>query len=195
MEWTSCDVCIIIFMGLYLKQMLHIGWCSMISIAIPNTVADRMQISLCSSQSSISPLTESMPVNSLESMSCNIQHLAHHDSQHKYRGHCIATQLFITSGYQIQQINTVRHRTTLLFDWRQVWFKSSKCPSSWNIAWHMIQTNENRRASATNWVSVWKTQVVRTALTGTSYPLADNYKFSVSQAMGRVAYLPPIRCA
>ena len=107
-ERTSADDCLKKSLGCYIQQTLHImSWC-MVSIAIPNGVTVKTQILLCSSRFSVPTLTYKTQPASMRSISCNIQHLVHQQSQHKIRLSMLWNRTFPHYGLA----NTANRQTT-----------------------------------------------------------------------------------
>jgi len=83
METTDDDICLKTSVGSHMKQMLIITLCCKVSMTIPNWVTVKMQIMLCWSWSNIPTVPYMIQLASMVSISCNIQHLAQQQCQHK----------------------------------------------------------------------------------------------------------------
>jgi len=82
-ERMPCDVCLNTSPGSYMNYTLTIkSWCT-VSMTIPNKVIVKTLILLYSSWSILPTLTYKTQLASMWSISCNIQHLAQQQSQHK----------------------------------------------------------------------------------------------------------------
>jgi len=82
-EWTTADVSPKKSLRSCMIQTLNIRWWYLVSIAIRNVVTVKPQILFCSSRLRVPTSTYKTQLASMWSISCNIQHLAHQQSQHK----------------------------------------------------------------------------------------------------------------
>jgi len=80
---TSGDVCLKTLPGSYMNHTLPIKSWSTVSMTIPNEVTVETLILLCSNWSNLPTLTLKTQLASMWSSSCNVQHLAPQQGQHK----------------------------------------------------------------------------------------------------------------
>ena len=93
-----------------------------------------MEILHCSSRWSVPTSKQKMQLASMWSISCNIQHLTHQQSQLKIQWSMLQKEPFTTTGKQIRQIDKSLHTTTSWSEWRQSWLWSRNGWCSWTIA-------------------------------------------------------------
>jgi len=102
LERTSAAVCLNKSLGSYMIRTLNIrSWCT-VSIAIPNVVPVKTQILQCSSRLWVPTSTYKTQLTSIWSISCNIHHLVHQQSQNKIQGQRFEKVPLATTGRQIQ---------------------------------------------------------------------------------------------
>jgi len=93
-ERMSGDVFLNKSWGCDMKQRLTINSYCTVSITNPNVVMVKTQILLCSSWSNIPTLTYKTHLASISSISCNLQHLAQQQSQHKIQWSTLQNRTF-----------------------------------------------------------------------------------------------------
>jgi len=126
-EWTSADVCLKKSLGSYMLQTLNImSWC-MVSIAIPNVVTVKTQIVLCSTRLRVPTSTYKTQLASMWSISCNIEHLVHQQSQQKIQWSMFQqrslyhSQQAITAKRQSAPHDDLIMRIRATAAWKQNW--------------------------------------------------------------------------
>ena len=93
-ERTSGDVCLKTSLGSYLNHTLTIKSQYTVSMTIPTEVTLKTLILLCSNWWNLPTLTQKTQLASMWSISCNIQHLAQQQGQHKIQWSMLRKRTF-----------------------------------------------------------------------------------------------------
>jgi len=133
-----------------MKLTLTIKSCCTVCLTIPILGTVKTLILRCSCWSNVPNMTYKTQLASISSISCNILHVAHHQSLHKRQWSMLRNRSFDSSSRQIRQLEKAFNTITSSSESRQEGLGSRKSSSLWGIGQLAIQKEARGGEMMTN---------------------------------------------